>query len=146
MGLVVTFILASVLCALALSSRPVNALYALLFLIVFFAELGTNFSSFSGSFLFNQNFLGLFKLKIIELITGGLYVVVLLTHRRNYAHQHYLVFNKWLVILFASLVFFLSIIAIANGHDLALVGWRLIVSGAMFFHLMYMLLDDEEKL
>jgi hypothetical protein len=48
--------------------------------------------------------------------------------------------------MFAVLVFSLSIVAIAKGHDLAIVGWRLIVSGAMFFHLMYMLLDDDEKL
>ena len=82
MGLTITLVTALLMAALAVA-RPRVLPYLLLGLIVFFEELGTGFTSFNGSFVFNQNFVNLFNLKFIEIVTVVTWAPLILLGRRG---------------------------------------------------------------
>ncbi len=133
------------ICLIALSTKPVNTLYALTFVVIFFSELGPGFTSFTASIFFNQESLGLFKIKLIEILIASSYLIILFTKGKSNKHD-YLKFYKYLLLLFACLVTILTMIGISGGHGFTIIGWRLMVTGILFLHLMHITLDSEEKI
>ncbi len=142
MGLAVTIACALLMGVLAIAARS-SLVYVFLFLIVFFEEFGTGFTSFSGSFVFNQSFVDLFNLKFIEIITAAAYIPVVITHKRA---KPFMGYEKWLGFLFAILVIALLFIEYTQHLTVTVSDWRLIITGAMLLHLMAMLQDTEQKL
>jgi len=143
MGLALTFAAALIMALLALMGRSM-LVYVFLFLFVFFEEMGTGFTSFNGSFVFNQNFVDLFNLKFIEIVTAAAYIPLLFSGIRNQGKRA--APEKQLVWGFIGLIFSLTFLEIFLHGAANISDWRLILSGAMLFHMLVMLVDTEEKL
>lgn len=144
MGTIISLAIAAIFSLLSLLSKPLITLLSLLFVVIFFSEFGEGFSSFTGSIFYNQSFTNLFRMKLIEIVLAACYAIILFKHKRNNC-KNFLSFDKKIVYLFLILMFILTIVGVVNGHGINIIGWRYIVSGLIFAHLMYLILDTEDK-
>jgi hypothetical protein len=144
MGIAVAATLSALLCMFGMLTRRVNILYTLMFIIIFFAEYGTDFKSDNGSIFFNQQFMSFYNFKLIEIIIGASYLFILLT-RSSSNKKGPLEFEKTLAILFFLVIFIVSLVEYWK-HNYFFVGtWRLLVSGMMLVHMMSMLINTRDE-
>jgi hypothetical protein len=144
MGIATALFIAALLAVPAFSSRPQLVAYGLLLLIVFFEELGTEFTSFNGSFVFNQDFLGFMKLKLIEVVVAVVYPIVFLVHRRR--RLGFFGYEKVLLVLTILLIGFLLTMEQFLHRAVTLADWRLFVVSILLIHIFCILINDEKKL
>ena len=142
MGFLATLLLSVVFGILGVV-RPRMAVYLILALFVFFDEQGPGFTTYRGSFVFNAFFVGFYGLRLIEVLTISAYIpMIVMARDRHQASQPFraertisLLFFLWIAILVA--VEF-GISGKASHSD-----WRLIVTGAMQFHMIVLTFRDE---
>lgn len=142
MGLAVTFLAAFLAAGLALAA-PRAIPYLFLVLIVCFEEYGAGFTSFSGSFVFNQAFVSFFNFKFIEIVAAAAYVPLLITGRRA---RPFLRYERKLGILFALLIVLLSVVEYFLHSTVIVADWRLIVTGAILLHVLAMTIDSDVEM
>lgn len=142
MGLAVTLGGAIFFAMLAIMGKRF-LVYAFLFLFVFFEEMGTGFTSFNASFVFNQNFADLFGFKFIEIVTAAAYIPLVLTSRHRGVP---VTTERRLCWAFIALIIFLLFLETFLHNSANVMDWRLILSGIMLFHIIVLLVDTEEKL
>ena len=145
MGLAVAIATSAILAVIAWLGRPLVVLYALTFIIVFFEELGTGFTSFHASIFFNQDFIRFFNFKFIEIIIAFSYPVILLTYKPNPGRPR-LTFEKRIAIAFISLVAVLCLVEYWIHGRVTVSDWRVMVAGLILFHMMAHLVDTEQKM
>lgn len=143
MGLAITLLLAFAMATMAFVARD-GVIYVILALFTFFAEQGGGFTSYSGSFLFNQNFVKFGHLRAIEFIVLAIWASLLISRKR--VRISGLGFEGKL--LAASILWLLGLLFLEYFlHGAVTISdWRLIVSGVMLFHILAMLIDSEQKL
>lgn len=127
MGIAIALSFSLLLCLVAMVTRPIIVLYALLFIFVFFEEIGSGFTSFTGSIFFNQGFLKFYNFKFIEIVIISTYTYVLLMCRNRRAQV--LRTEKWLFFIFLGLVTFLCFIEFFKHNTITAFGWRYMLSG-----------------
>lgn len=143
MGLGITIICALAIVFLVVVARQL-VVYVFLFLFVFFEELGTGFTSFAGSFVYNQDFVNFSNFRFIEILIAAAYMTTLLTYRNK--RPPFMAAEKRLGILFVLLIITLLCIEFFLHNAITVSDWRLIVSGILLLHLMAMLVNSEKKL
>lgn len=125
--------------------RPRLAGYGLLALFVLFDEIGPGFTTLSGSFVFNSNFVGFGGFRLIEVVTLSAYIPILMLGLG--ADRSSLGFSteKTIAIVFALLVVALSLLEYFLAQTYKFGPWRLVLTGIMQFHILTMLFRDEES-
>lgn len=118
--------------------------YVLLFLFIFFDELGPGFTSFAGSFVFNQDFVGFGYFRFIEFVVAAAYLTTLISYRSQ--RLAFMATERKLSYLFIFLMIALLFIEYLMHGNITISDWRLIVSGIMILHLFVMLVNSEKKL
>ncbi|MDH5644355.1 MAG: hypothetical protein OEZ01_00015 [Candidatus Heimdallarchaeota archaeon] len=138
----------AIICAVALSLFAVQnkrlVAYALLFLYIFFPEMGPGFTSFGSSFVFDQTFLNFYNFKFIEIVTPAIYIAMLFS--RTNQGTSYLAFEKKLAWWFVGLILCLIAIEYFLHGNLTVGDFRLIISGVMLFHIFAMCINSEDDL
>lgn len=142
MGFLATLLL-SVIFAILGIVRPRLAVYLILTLFVFFDEMGPGFTTYRGSFMFNAFFVGFYGLRLVEVLTLSAYVSMSIMARNR--GQASLPFRAERAI---SAMFFLWVgvlLAVEYGISGKVThsDWRLIVTGAMQFHMFVLMFRDE---
>lgn len=143
MGLAITIACAALMALLALVGRR-WVVYVLLFLFVFFDELGIGFTSFAGSFVFNQDFVDFGYFRFIEFVIAAAYAATLISYRGR--RPPFMASEGKLGYLFVFLIVILLFVEYFLHGSTTISDWRLIVSGIMVLHLFVMLVNSEEKL
>jgi hypothetical protein len=110
---------------------------------VFFTELGWDFSSFHGSFVFNQYFTGFFNFRFIEFAAVAVWFVLLLSRDKNAAHVPLRDESRW-AWLFAGLVALLCLLEYGLHQKLNVGDWRLIVSGMLLMHIFVLTINTPD--
>ena len=142
MGLLLTIILTVAMCGIALLARK-YFIYIFSSLFIFFSELGTGFTSFNASFVFNQSFINLANLKLIEFVTAASYVCLLFTipkGRNKILNREYKYAIAFLTLLFALLTMEFFLHGSINISD-----WRNLLVGMIIFHMLSLTLTTEES-
>lgn len=142
MGFIATLLL-SVIFGIIGVVRPRLAVYLILGLFVFFDELGPGFTTYRGSFVFNAYFVGFYGLRLVEVLTVSAYIPMLvMTRDRSQASRPFraeraisLLFFAWIAILVG--------VGFSITGKVAYSDWRLIVTGAMQFHMFVLMFRDE---
>jgi hypothetical protein len=80
LGFLITLLLSVVFGALGVL-RPKAAAFLLLALFVLFDELGAGFTTYTGSFVFNAEFVGFAGFRLVEIITVSAYIPILMNGR-----------------------------------------------------------------
>lgn len=143
MGLGITIACAALMALLALVARR-WVVPVLLFLFIFFEELGTGFTSFAGSFVHNQDFVNFGNFRFIEFIIAAAYIPTLISYRGQ--RPFIMASESKLGYLFVLLIIALLFIEYFMHGNSTISDWRLIVSGILVLHLFVMLVNSEKKL
>jgi O-antigen ligase len=142
MGFILTLIMIGMMSVLTFVSRRA-ALNTLLYLFVFFTEMGWDFSSFHGSFVFNQRFTGFFNFRFIEFAAVAVWFVLLLSRDRKAVHVPMRDESRW-AWLFLGLVTLLCLLEYGLHQSLNVGDWRLIVSGMLLMQIFVLTIDSPE--
>lgn len=143
MGLGIAALIGVALCFVALATKRSYLLYGLLFLISFFTEIGPGFSSFTGSWVFNQDFVGFFNFKLIEIVTAITYGFVLINYKTS--NPPLVHFERKLCIALYLLLAVELFIEFWYHNTVTVFGWRLSITGVLLFHMIYILIDSEKE-
>ena len=118
--------------------------YIIIFFFIFFAEGGENFTSFNGSFVFNQDFVAFGRLKFIEFVAMSAYIAVLLFHKHNDLRP--MIIEKRIVFAFSILISLLLCIEYLWHSAVSISDWRLMVSGFLIIYVITTLIDTQDKI
>ncbi len=143
MGFLITLLLSVVFGALGVL-RPKVAVYLLLALFVLFDELGPGFTTYTGSFVFNAEFVGFAGFRLVEIITVSAYIPILMMARGREVAAAVFGAERWMFWLFASLIAALTLVEFLSAGTLTVSNWRLILTGAMQFHMVVLLFRNED--
>lgn len=144
MGFLLTLLLAIVFGALGLV-RPKTGFYILVALIVFFEEMGPGFTTFRGSWVFNAYFVGFYGLRLIEVLTVSLYIPFLFSKERDPAATMPFQIEKKILVVFVIWSAILTLMEYYYTKRVEVASWRLLVTGAMQFHLMVCLFRSTDE-
>lgn len=141
MGLLITITITLGMCGIALLARK-YFIYIFSSLFIFFSELGTGFTSFNASFVFNQDFVNLASLKLIEFVVATSYICLLFTspHSTNKILKREYKYGVAFIVLLSGLItveYFLH--GAINISD-----WRNIIVGIVIFHMLALTLTTED--
>ncbi|VAW52095.1 hypothetical protein MNBD_GAMMA05-627 [hydrothermal vent metagenome] len=143
MGILITLLLTLAMCGVALLARK-YFIYIFSSFFIFFSELGTGFTSFNASFVFNQNFVDLASLKLIEFIVAASYACLLFTTpiRKNK------ILNREYKYAIAFLLLLVSLLAIEYflHKSINISDWRNVLVGIIIFHILALTLTTEESI
>ena len=142
MGFLATLLL-SVIFGILGVVRPRLAVYLILALFVFFDEFGPGFTTYRGSFMFNAFFVGFYGLRLVEVLTVSAYIPMLIMARHRVEaslpfrpeRAMSLLFFLWIAVLLA--------VEFGISGKVSHSDWRLIVTGAMQFHMFVLMFRDE---
>lgn len=143
MGFLATLLLSVVFGILGVV-RPRLAVYFILALFVFFDENGPGFTTYRGSFVFNAFFVGFYGLRLVEVLTVSAYIPMLVMARdRALASQPFRA-ERAISFLFFAWIAILVAVEFGISGKATYSDWRLIVTGAMQFHMIVLTFRDED--
>jgi hypothetical protein len=146
MGFLIALLMSAVFGALAVL-RPKAAAYALLCAFALFDEMGPGFTTLRGSFIFNADFVSFAGVRLIEVLTASVYIpIVFFARRTQDTTASLFVTEKTLALLFAALIVALTLLEYVLAGSITVASWRLILTGAMQFHILVKVLRTEHDI
>jgi hypothetical protein len=145
LGFLITLLLSVVFGALGVL-RPKAAAFLLLALFVLFDELGAGFTTYTGSFVFNAEFVGFAGFRLVEIITVSAYIPILMMSRQRPLALTAFGAERWMFWLFAVLIAVLTLVEYMSAATITVSNWRLILTGAMQFHMLVLLFRTEDDI
>lgn len=142
MGFLATLLLSVVFGILGVI-RPRIATYMIIGMFVFFDELGPGFTTFRGAFPFNAYFVGFFGIRLIEVVTISAYLPMLVMAVNRRAASMPFGVERMIGFLFAFWIAVLMAVEFGIAGKPTYSDWRLIVSGAMQFHMLVLMFREE---
>lgn len=139
----ITVLLTIAMCGVVLFARR-YFIYIFSSFFIFFSELGTGFTSFNASFVFNQGFVNLASLKLIEFVTAGSYACLLFTTHNKGGHIFKAEYKY--AIAFLALLSALLTMEIFLHRSVNISDWRIILVGIIIFHILSLTLTTESKI
>ncbi|MFK5891822.1 MAG: hypothetical protein QM504_01215 [Pseudomonadota bacterium] len=118
-------------------------IYVFSSLFIFFSELGSGFTSFNASFVFNQGFVNIANLKLIEFVVAGSYICLLSTKK---ASANLLKRERTYAIAFICLLICLLIVEFFLHDSVNISDWRNVLVGIIIFHIFSLTLTTEESI
>lgn len=126
--------------------RPRLAAYLILALFVLFEELGPDFTTYRGSFVFNANFVGLAGLRLFEMITLAAYIpIFLLSKDRGLAMKGFGP-ERAMTWTFVVMILAFTALELAVQGTFTYSNWRVILTGLLQFHMLILLFRTEDDL